>query len=73
MAIDKEFLDIGREAHQNAFRALSPLRGKETNPDLEFYKNLTDEDFQVIVSEYGLSNTSNYIVEMERKLMKERQ
>ena len=73
MALDKEFLAQGREAHKDAFRTLSPLRGKSENPDIEFYKGLTNEDFQVIVSEYGLTNTSQYIIEMEQKLMRERE
>ena len=73
MALDKDFLAQGREAHKDAFRTLSPLRGKSENPDVEFYKNLTNEDFHTIVSEYGLTNTSQYIIEMERKLMQERE
>ena len=72
MALDKEFLEIGREAHKDAFRTLSPLRGKSQDPDLDFYKNLTNENFQTIVSEYGLTSTSQYIIEMEQKLIRER-
>ena len=71
MALDKEFLDQGRKAHKDALRALSPLRGKSQDPDLDFYKTLTNKDFHIIVSEYGLTSTSNYIIEMEQKLMKE--
>ena len=73
MALDKEFLAQGREAHKDAFRTLSPLRGKSQDPDLDFYKNLTNEDFQTIVSEYGLTSTSQYIIEMESKLMREKE
>lgn len=71
MAIEKKFLDRGRKAHQDAFKSISKVRSRP-NPDVEFYQSLTEKDFNVLISKYGLSRTSDYIEDMEKMLLKEK-
>ena len=70
MAIENKYLKRGRKAHQDAFKFLSKTRSRP-DPDVEFYQSLTDRDFKVLVSKYGLSRTTDYIEDMEKMMMKE--
>lgn len=65
MAFDEQFLGRARQAHKNAFKALSKNR---PDPDLEFYQTLDDSDWMTIASEFGVTLAAEYRAEMEKKL-----
>lgn len=71
MPIEKEYLDRGRKAHQDAFKSFAGTRNRP-DPDVEYYQSLTKNDFNILISKHGLSRTSDYIEDMEKMLLEEK-
>lgn len=60
------------KAAGRAFQRVGNVLSVETNPHYAFYKKLRPTDFDTITREYGPEATTQYIHEMEAKLLTRR-
>lgn len=61
------------QAVGSALKSVRESVGDETDPDLNVYERLSDEDFEWMVKEYGRDEVMRYIETMENKRLMRRQ
>jgi hypothetical protein len=54
---------------KNAFSKVQTIFKVDTDPDLDFYQKLGDNEFENIRVTYGPKVVTDYIYEMEKKLL----
>lgn len=55
------------DAFETAVTDMDDALGFETDPELEFYDSLTNDDFKAMMDEFGITGTTEWIKKMEAK------